>query len=79
MVIELPWLSIFSFLVLGFLVAIDPILHPKTIASLAGLFGAIHGLFNGSALAAIGAGPMALTGIAVTVFVISNCHYDPCQ
>ena len=28
-------------------------------------------MFNGSALAAIGAGPLALTGIAVTVLVIA--------
>lgn len=43
----------------------------RSLASLAGLFGALHGLFNGSALAAIGAGPMALAGIAVTVLVIA--------
>lgn len=69
--IDLPWLSILSFLVLGVLVAINPKLHPKAVASLAGLFGLIHGLFNGSALAAIGAGPLALTGIVVTVLVIA--------
>ncbi len=69
--IDLPWLSILSFLVLGVLVAINPKMHPKVVASLAGLFGLIHGLFNGSALAAIGAGPLALTGIVVTVLVIA--------
>lgn len=68
---DLPWLSIVSFLALGVLVAVNPKLHPKAVASLAGLFGVIHGLFNGSALAAIGAGPMALAGIAVTVCVIA--------
>jgi len=67
--IDLPWLSILSFLVLGVLVAIDPKLHPKVVVTLAVLFGGIHGLFNGSALAAIGAGPLALSGIAVTVLV----------
>jgi hydrogenase/urease accessory protein HupE len=67
--IDLPWLSILSFLVLGVLVAIDPKLHPKTVALLAAMFGTIHGLLNGAALAAIGAGPLALSGIAVTVLV----------
>ena len=67
--IDLPWISILSFLVLGILVAIDPKLNPKAVASLAGLFGVIHGLLNGSALAVIGAGPLALSGIAVTVLV----------
>lgn len=67
--IYLPWLSILSFLVLGVLVAFDPKLHPKVVVVLAVLFGGIHGLFNGSALAAIGAGPLALSGIAVTVLV----------
>lgn len=67
--IYLPWLSILSFLIMGVLVAIEPKLHPNIVATLAGIFGGIHGLFNGSALAAIGAGPLALTGIAVTVFV----------
>lgn len=69
--INLPWLSILSFLVLGVLVAIDPKLHPKIVATLAGLFGVIHGFLNGSALAVIGAGPLALSGIAVTVLVTS--------
>ena len=41
----------------------------NTVAALAGLFGILHGLLNGSALAAIGAGPMPLFGIAATVAV----------
>lgn len=43
----------------------------RSLASLAGLFGVIHGMFNGSALSAIGVGPMALAGIAMSVFVIA--------
>lgn len=69
--INLPWLSILSFLVMGVMVAANPKLHPITVATLAGIFGVIHGLFNGSALAAIGAGPMALAGIGATLFVIA--------
>jgi hydrogenase/urease accessory protein HupE len=67
--IDMPWLSILSFLIVGVLVAIDPKLHHKAVASLAGLFGVIHGLLNGSALAALGAGVLALTGITVSVLI----------
>jgi hypothetical protein len=38
---------------------------------LAGLFGTVHGLLNGVALAALGAGATSLLGIVVTVFVLS--------
>jgi hydrogenase/urease accessory protein HupE len=69
--IDLPWLSVLSFLILGVLVAIDPKLHPVTVSLLAGLFGTLHGLLNGSALGKIGAGPLSLFGIAATVLIIS--------
>ncbi len=67
--IDMPWLSVLSFLFVGVLVAIDPAVPPKVIALLAGILGLIHGLLNGSALAAIGAGALALSGIAVTVLI----------
>jgi urease accessory protein len=63
-VFELPWASVLSLVVLGVLVAADSRLPAAAIASLAGLYGALHGLTNGSALAALGAGPIALLGIA---------------
>ena len=69
--IVLPWLSVLSFVILGILVAIDPKLPPAAVASLAGLFGFLHGLLNGSALGEIGAGPLSLFGIATTVLIIS--------
>jgi hydrogenase/urease accessory protein HupE len=69
--IELPWLSVFSLVVIGALVAVNPPLPPTAVASLAGLSGAVHGLLNGSALAAIGAGALSMLGIAVTVMVVS--------
>ncbi len=69
--IDLPWLSVLSFLVLGVMVAMDPKLNPVAVALLAGLFGALHGLLNGSALGKIGAGPPSLFGIAATVLIIS--------
>jgi urease accessory protein len=69
--LELPWLSVLSFALLGVLVALNPRLPAAAVALIAGLFGALHGLLNGSALAAIGAGWTSLLGIAVSVFVIS--------
>ena len=67
----MPGLSILSFALLGVLVAVDPKLPPAAVATLAGLYGALHGLLNGSALGVIGAGPLALVGIAITVVVIA--------
>ena len=55
---------------LGALVALNPPLPTAAVALLAGLFGALHGLLNGAALAVIGAGWTSLLGIAVTVWVI---------
>ena len=53
------------------MVAFDLKLSALVIAALAGMYGALHGLLNGSALAAIGAGPSALFGIVLTVFIIA--------
>lgn len=68
---ELPWLSVLSFALLGALVALNPKLPAEAVALLAGLFGALHGLLNGSALAAIGAGWTSLLGIALAVGVVA--------
>ena len=68
--LALPWLSVLSFALLGALVALNPPLPTAAVALLAGLFGALHGLLNGAALAVIGAGWTSLLGIAVTVWVI---------
>jgi urease accessory protein len=68
-VLELPWLSVLSFALLGALVALNPKLPAEAVALLAGLFGILHGLLNGSALAAIGAGWTSLLGIALAVLV----------
>lgn len=69
--VQFPWMSVLSFAILGALVAADLKLAPLTVAVLAGAYGTLHGLFNGAALAATGAGPMALFGIAATVLVIA--------
>ena len=68
---ELPWLSVLSFVILGVLLAADLKLAPVAVAALAGLYGGLHGLLNGAALAAIGAGSMALFGIVMTVLVLA--------
>ncbi len=67
--VDLPGLSVLSFVILGVLVAVDPKLPPAAVATLAGLYGALHGVLNGSTLGVIGAGPLALVGIVITVLV----------
>ena len=68
---DLPWLSVFSFVILGAMVALDPKLPDIAVAFLAGVYGTLHGLLNGAALGAIGAGPASLFGVAATVLVIA--------
>lgn len=67
---ELPGLSILSFVVLGLLVALDVKLPAWGVATLGGLFGFLHGLFNGAALRAADAGMVNVLGIVTTVFVL---------
>ena len=68
---DLPWVSVLLLLVLGVLVAADAKLPAGAVAALAGLFGALQGLANGSALAELGAGPVAMLGIAGSAFVLT--------
>jgi hydrogenase/urease accessory protein HupE len=68
---DLPWVSVLLLLVLGILVATDAKLPAGGVAALAGLFGALQGLANGAALAKLGAGPVAMLGIAGSVFVLT--------
>jgi len=68
--LELTGLSIVSFTLLGVLVAADARLPPAVIAALAGAYGALHGLLNGSTLAAMGAGVASLTGIVLTALLL---------
>jgi hydrogenase/urease accessory protein HupE len=69
--VDLPGLSILSLVMLGVLVAVDPKLPPLAVALLAGLYGVLHGVLNGSALGTIGAGPLALLGIVLTVLFMA--------
>lgn len=69
--IDLPLMAVVSFILLGVLVAVDPKLPAAAVAVLAGLYGALHGLLNGSALRLIGAGPLSLFGIVMTVLIIA--------
>jgi urease accessory protein len=71
---ELPdpaWLSAASFLVLGVLVAADARMPPVAVAALGGAVGALHGLTDGSALAALGAGFSALLGTVTAVVMLA--------
>lgn len=69
--LDLPWLSALSFVILGAMVALDPKLPEIVVVLLAGIYGALHGLLNGSALGVIGAGLLSLFGIVVTVLIIA--------
>jgi urease accessory protein len=68
---DFPWLSVSSMVILGVLVAVNPTLPPAAVATIGGLYGVLHGLLNGSALAFIGAGPGTLAGITATVLIIA--------
>lgn len=68
---DLPWLVMIALVVLGGLVAGDVSLPPPAVAFLAVMLGILLGLMNGSALAAIEAGPMSLFGIAASVLVLA--------
>jgi hydrogenase/urease accessory protein HupE len=67
---ELSRASVLALVGLGVLVAADARLPAGAVATLAGLFGTIHGLANGAALAALGAGPASLLGIAGMAMVL---------
>ena len=71
MQLALSWLSIGSMVLLGGLVALNPTLPPAAVAALAGFYGLLHGLPNGSALAAVSAGLPAIVGVSATVLIIS--------
>lgn len=66
-----PWLNVALLTMLGVLVAANLRLSPTIIAALGILVGVIHGLDNGAALAAAGAGPTALGGVAATVLILA--------
>jgi hydrogenase/urease accessory protein HupE len=69
--LDLAWLSVLSFMLLGVLVAADARLPPLIIASLGGAYGALHGLLNGSTLATMGAGVASLFGVVLAVLLLA--------
>jgi hydrogenase/urease accessory protein HupE len=69
--LDLDWLSVLSLMVLGVLLAADARLPPVAVASIGVIYGAIHGLLNGSALAVMGAGPSSLFGIVLAVVLLA--------
>jgi urease accessory protein len=69
--LDLPWLTMLAFAIVGLLVAADIRLPPAVVALLAALYGLLQGLQNGSTLASIGADLTALFGIVMTSLVIA--------
>lgn len=67
---DLAWLSILSFILLGVLVAVDARLPPVVIATLAAVYGTLHGLLNGSTLATMGAAVESLFGIVLAALLL---------
>ena len=67
---ELAWLSTLSYMLPGMLVAVDARLPPVIIAALAGGYGALHGLLNGSTLTTMGAGVGSLFGIVLAALLL---------
>jgi len=67
----LEWLGVLSFLILGVSVAADARLSPGVVALLGASYGALHGLMNGAALLAMGAGGPSLLGIGLAVLLIA--------
>jgi len=67
----LPGLSVLSFTALGVLVALDVKLPAWGVSALACLFGLLHGLLNGVALAQADKGVLTLLGIVISVFILS--------
>jgi hydrogenase/urease accessory protein HupE len=68
--VSLPVANTLSFLIVGALVAADRRLPGSVVTGLAVALGALHGIFNGTAMAAAGGGLLALMGIAAAVFVV---------
>ena len=66
----LPGLSILSFVALGVLVALDAKLSTAAVATFGGLFGLLHGVLNGVALAQANAGLLNVLGIVTTVAIL---------
>jgi hydrogenase/urease accessory protein HupE len=60
-----------SFLIMGLLVAADVKLPPVGIAAIAAAYGLLHGLMNGTALAAAGAELSTLNGIVLAVLCLA--------
>ena len=70
-VLEPSWPGALSYMLVGVLLAANLALPPWVVGALAAGYGALHGLLNGSALAAIGADWPALLGVVTTVCLLT--------
>jgi len=68
--VSMPASSALSFLVVGLLVAVNLDLPHVAVAALAVTVGLLHGYLNGTAMAELDGGKLALIGVAVAVFTI---------
>jgi urease accessory protein len=71
MALEPSWPGALSYLLVGALLAANLALPPWVVGALAAGYGALHGLLNGSALAAIGGAWPELLGIVTTVLMLT--------
>ncbi len=69
--VSLALFSIVSFLLTGALVALGRKLPLMLISGLTFCFGLLHGFLNGTAIAQVGGGFLALFGISMAVFVLT--------
>lgn len=67
--LDLAWPSAVSLIVLGALVATDAAIPTVPIAALGGLHAGLHGLSDGSALMAAGAGGVSLLGVMLAALL----------
>ncbi len=63
-------LTILSFVALGLLVALDAKIPAWSVSALGGIFGLLHGLFNGAALREANGELLNVLGIVSSVFVL---------
>lgn len=68
--ITLPWLTTFSFAIIGFLVALNANIPRTILLVLTCGAGLLHGFVNGMSMAAAGTNRLGMLGAAIAVFIV---------
>lgn len=68
--ITLPWLTTFSFGIVGVLVALNATMPRKALLMLTCWAGLLHGFVNGTTMAAAGTDRLGMLGASVAVFIV---------